>query len=70
MLLSIFASKLKGIIGKWLASKLYLKTGYNADISILAVELNEKDERVTAHLEIDLTMTSNEFYRMLEELAK
>ena len=70
MLLSIFASKLKGIIGKWLSTKLYLKTGYHSDISIQTIELNEKDDKVEAHLEINAVMTSAEFYRLLEELAK
>ena len=68
--LMLSAGRGKSFITNWIKDKLYLKFGARADITINDISLEEKDGKVYLKLNIDADCTSDEFYDILEKIAK
>ena len=60
----------KAFVSKWIKDKLYLKFGARADIKLNDISLIEEDGKVQFRLNIEADCTSDEFYDILEKLAK
>lgn len=57
-------------VNKWLKDKLYLKFGMRPNIDIKNVSIEEKEGRIHLKLDLDADCSSDEFYTMLEKIAK
>ena len=68
--LMLSAGRGKSFITNWIKDKLYLKFGARADITINDISLEEKDGKVYLKLNIDADCTSDDFYDILEKIAK
>ena len=56
---------------KFLKDLIFMKTGFNVDIDILKLNIEEDDNNTTkAHIELDLSANSLEFKKLLDKLAK
>lgn len=60
----------KAFVTKWIKDKLYLKFGARVDVEINDISLEEKGDRVYLKLNIEADCSSDEFYDILEKLAK
>ena len=68
--LMLSAGRGKTFITNWVKDKLYLKFGARADVTINDISVEERDGKVYLKLNIDANCTSDEFYDILEKIAK
>lgn len=60
----------KEFVTKWLKDKLYLKFGARVELKINDISAVEEDGKIHLKLDIDADCPSDDFYTMLEKLAK
>lgn len=68
--LMLSAGRGKTFITNWVKDKLYLKFGARADVTINDISVEERDGKVYLKLNIDADCSSEDFYDILEKLAK
>lgn len=58
------------IYSKYVKDAIYLKTGFHVDLNLNEVEIIDENGRTKLHADFDLATNSEEFYKLLDKLAK
>lgn len=60
----------KDFLKKWIQDKLYLKFGIRSDVKINNIHLVEEEGKIQLVLDINAECSSDDFYDVLEKIAK
>ena len=60
----------RDFVAKQLNKVIYLKTGYHADVLLNDLVVKNEGGKVVLHLNSDVTMSSEEFYDILNKLSQ
>ena len=58
---------MKGIVTKIITKAILKKTGYNIDIQLNKVEVENADGKICLHMDVDAAVETEEFVKMLQD---
>lgn len=58
---------MKGIVTKIITKAILKKTGYNIDIQLNKVEVENADGKIYLHMDVDAAVETEEFVKMLQD---
>lgn len=65
--LALGSKTMRGIVAKIISKAIVSKTGKEAEIYINDFSIKNDEKHVTAHINLDADMTSEDFYELLEK---